>query len=110
MKVLLSSVGNPDFGQNPNEQLWGAEPNRVVDINSFEEASAECTSFIHHNQLGSGNWTGGKVTDNNGNVIATVSYNGRVWKPRKKGEPWTTPSVAIEIDKEKVSKMLGGLK
>lgn len=79
MKVELSSVGNPDFGQNPNERLWGAEMDRMVEVATFEDASVECLKFISDNDLGSGNWSGGDVFDEHGVIIATVSYNGRVW-------------------------------
>ena len=85
MKVELSSVGNPDFGQNPNEPLWGAEPNRTVEVETFEDASVECISFIHKNQLGGGNWSGGDILNEHGARIAYVSYNGRVWELGKDG-------------------------
>ena len=79
MKVKLSSVGNPDFGQNPNKPMWGVK-NKTVKVNSFKEASAVCQKFIDENDLGGGNWTGGEILDENNKVIANVSYNGRVWE------------------------------
>jgi hypothetical protein len=105
MKVLLSSVGNPDFGQNPNEQLWGAEGNRVVDIKTFEDAVVECILFINNNDLGGGNWDGGDITDN-GKLIAYVSYNGRVWEVEEGKGKWSGRGKEIEIDKESLFKRL----
>lgn len=79
--VLLQSRGNPDFGEDPNDEL---SPELVVRVDTFASASLRCIEYITVWKLGSGNWTGGRVTDENGNVIAHVSYNGRVWTP----DPW----------------------
>jgi hypothetical protein len=48
------------------------------DVRSFVDASRLCRDFIEVNELGAGNWTGGRVF-RNGKQIARVSYNGRVW-------------------------------
>ena len=100
MRVELSSVGNPDFGQNPNEKLWGAEEDRFVSVSTFDEASFECMRFIHNNDLGSGNWSGGDIFNDHGARIAYVSYNGRVWELGKGGERYGGNE--IEIDRELV--------
>ena len=80
MKVALSSIGNPDFGQDPNRPMYGCEKNKRVTVLSFKEASEVCLEFIKSNYLGGGNWRGGDITDDSGKVIAIVSYNGKVWK------------------------------
>lgn len=85
MKVTLSSAGNPDHGQNPNQSLFGCEKNKSIKVNSFKEASDVCKKFIDDNGLGSGNWEGGQIFDDAGKQIAHVSYNGRVWE----GKTWT---------------------
>ncbi len=79
MRVKLESVGNPDYRQDPEKPLWGAEPNRIVPVDSFKQASDECIKFIDENELGGGNWSGGDILNDEGEVIASVSYNGRVW-------------------------------
>jgi hypothetical protein len=79
MKVQLSSIGNPDFNQNPNMTLFGCEPNKSVEVKTFKEASDVCTKFINDNDLGSGNWDGGQIFDGK-KQVAYVSYNGRVWQ------------------------------
>lgn len=91
--VKLASVGNPDFGQNPNEPLWGAEPDKEVQVKDLREASIVCREFISDNDLGSGNWVGGQVYED-GKQIARISYNSRVWKyePEKK---FTDPSIEL---------------
>ena len=78
-KVRLASVGNPDFGQDPSRRLYGAEPNRTVECATIKEAAAECMKFIAANDMGSGNWSGGKVTDATGKAVAQISYNGCIW-------------------------------
>jgi len=78
MIVLLKSCGNPDYGQHPNKELFGVGK-RWVTIASFKEASEVCSKYITDNELGSGNWAGGVIVEN-GNAIARVSYNGRVWE------------------------------
>lgn len=93
MKVTLKSVGNPDFGENPNESVWGCEDNKEVTVNSFKEASKVCSKFIEENDLGSGNWAGGQIKDDSGKVIAFVSYNGRVWE----GAEYTEHNIEIKI-------------
>jgi hypothetical protein len=42
-------------------------------------ASVICQRYIAEHALGSGNWAGGSVTDEQGNVVARVAYNGRVF-------------------------------
>lgn len=84
LKVKLGSVGNPDFGQNPDRPLPGVR-DLVAEVGSLAEAAAECRKFIDEHGLGGGNWAGGEVLDLAGNAIARVSYNGRVWA--SPGEP-----------------------
>ena len=73
--VSLSACGNPDFGQSRDIGV----PKRVVAVTSLEEASTACQNYIAEFNLGSGNWTGGKVYGKGGAVVARISYNGRIW-------------------------------
>ena len=67
-----------------------------VDVETFADASKAVTSFIDENDLGAREfydehcllakragipYTGGEILDDNGAVVAIVSYNGKVWKP-----------------------------
>ena len=96
MKVLLASVGNPDFRQDPNKQLYGCERNKWVQVNSFKEASEAVKCFIDRNSLGGGNWSGGDIIEN-GEVIAYVSYNGRVWEVTEDNPKWSSEAKEILI-------------
>lgn len=60
---------------------------RFVPVANFAEASKRVRKFIDDGDLGAGcgsslaPFTGGNIVDDAGNVIAHVSYNGRVWPP-----------------------------
>jgi hypothetical protein len=49
------------------------------EVSSLKEASLLTQKFIDLFKLGSSNWTGGKICDENFNFIAHISYNGRIW-------------------------------
>ena len=91
MKVKLSSVGNPDHGENPNRPKYGCR-NQLVEVSSFKEASELCRKYIEDNDLGGGNWSGGAITENR-KQIAHVSYNGRVWE----GKNWSSTTKEIKF-------------
>lgn len=93
MKVLLASCGNPDFGQDPDKPLFGCERNKWVVVKDFKEASEQCQKFIEDNELGGGNWSGGKIINDKLKIIAHVSYNGRVWE----GEHYSADAKEIKL-------------
>ena len=76
-KVMLASVGNPDFGQDSRRSLPGV-PRRTIRVASLADASKACRAYIAHYELGCGNWLGGEV-QKDGTVFAKISYNGRAW-------------------------------
>ena len=80
LTVTLSSVGNPDFDQDPSRSLPGVTGQRKR-VDDLAHASRVCREYIEENGLGGGNWSGGDVFDENGALVGKVSYNGRVWGP-----------------------------
>ena len=82
MKVILTSCGNPDHFQDPNQPMFGCQPGCIVTVNSLEEASTKCKEFIKENCLGAGNWIGGKVYEND-RYIAQISFSGKIFHPDK---------------------------
>ena len=88
-KVLLASVGNPDFGQDNRRSLPGV-PRRTLRVASLADASKACRAYIAHYELGGGNWLGGEVKKD-GVVVAKISYNGRAWEPG----PWPTREISL---------------
>jgi hypothetical protein len=88
-KVLLASVGNPDFGQDSRRSMPGV-PRRTLRVASLADASKACRAYIAHYELGGGNWLGGEVKKD-GKVFAQISYNGRAWEP---GE-YPTPEIPL---------------
>lgn len=77
LQVVLSNVGNPDYGQNPEYTLPG-RPNRIAAAKDLAEASSLCRTYIGESDLGGGNWSGGLILKD-GKEFAKVSYNGRIW-------------------------------
>lgn len=75
--VTLSSVGNPDRGQDHTRALPGVLPGGKV-VANLAEASLVCSDYIKENELGAGNWSGGDVYLGY-KLVARISYNGRVW-------------------------------
>jgi hypothetical protein len=91
--VILDNRGNPDFGQDPTQRLPGTK-RRFCPVNSLKEASEMCSSYIEDNNLGGGNWTGGRImalSGASGVDVGRVSYNGKVWPPGN----WTPDSVPL---------------
>lgn len=81
LTLTLDSRGNPDFGQNPDHPVYGV-PGGSMPVSSLREASRRAREYIEQHDLGGGNWTGGDVLDRRtGQLVAHVSYNGRVWRP-----------------------------
>lgn len=49
-------------------------------VETLKNASKLCREFIHHFNLGSSSWIGGRVINKAGHPIAFISYNGRIWE------------------------------
>ena len=74
--VVCTSVGNPDFRQDPTVPL---SPRKLFPCKTLGEASKKCMDYIETWDLGGGNWSGGQIYHPTKGVIGYVSYNGRVW-------------------------------
>ena len=77
--LTLSSVGNPDYGQNPDAPMPGV-PSAYIPVPSPQLASSLCRAYIKSYDLGAGNWSGGRITSEfKDKTLMQVSYNGRIW-------------------------------
>jgi len=76
-RIVLRSVGNPDFGQDPDQPM---SPTKVVMVDSLRAASEAARAYIERHHLGSGNFPSSRVV-RDGRVVARISYNGRIWLP-----------------------------
>ena len=74
--VKLNTCGNIDYGQNPYEPMYGV-PSYTFKCQTIEECVQEVRRYIELFNIGSGNWTGGQVYDENDNLIGRIHYNGR---------------------------------
>jgi hypothetical protein len=83
LRVELSNRGNPDRAEDPLRPLPGVPCPGWVEVDSMAEASRRCRDYIEEHALGAGHWTGGRIRNEAGKMLAYVSYNGKVWA----GEP-----------------------
>ena len=81
LRLTLSSVGNPDFGQDPCRPV---SPTRSIEVKTLTAAAAAVRDYIEHYRLGGGNFSSVRVLDGN-TVVARISYNGRIWLPPESG-------------------------
>ncbi len=83
MKVFLANRGNIDFGQDPNKSIYGTWSDYHQEVKDEQEASEVCRKYIEKENIGGGAWVGGQIFKD-GEMIAYVSYNGRIWKKEDK--------------------------
>jgi hypothetical protein len=71
--MVMRSVGNPDFGQYaPLSEPAAIKSDTLAGlVHAAEE-------YIEFWNLGGGNWVDPEIREN-GEPVATISYNGRVW-------------------------------
>lgn len=81
--VILKADPNPDY-QFPDHRATVKTVIIRLPVESFQSAAKVCTNFIASYDLGAGNWTGGQIGNIEGEIIAHVSYNGKVWE----GKTW----------------------
>lgn len=55
---------------------------KVVEVNSLFEAKTAIRNYIRNMNIGASSYTGGEVLNSDNEVVAYVSYNGRVWNNR----------------------------
>lgn len=74
--VLLAARGNPDYRQDPNRPPHGVYADTVVGRETAEEAHHLVARFISGFDLGSGNWVGGDLWEDDEHA-GCFAYNGR---------------------------------
>ena len=79
LSVQLESVSDPDRDEEGDKEI----ASRWEVVRTMVEAVKIVRGFITQNDLGMGNWIGGKVTDDEGKIVGEISFNGRVWEPGK---------------------------
>lgn len=72
LEVVLSSAPNADFGETKSKS-----PKQRVKVRTLEEAKEVCLKYIAKYDLGSGNWTGGRVYQGK-YQYARIHYNGKI--------------------------------
>lgn len=75
--VELSAHGNIDHGEDPYKPLENVYQG-TKESDTIEELQQIVRDYIDKYDLGGGQWTGGKVTED-GKEIGRISYNSRYW-------------------------------
>ena len=79
--LTLGHRRNPDLPSGyRNTPVDPARPIRVP-VATLADAVRAAQDYRDRNGLGGGNWREAVVRDARGKVVATVSYNGRLWSP-----------------------------
>ena len=84
-KVVLSACGNIDHYENPYNNIVNGTKvkSNIAECSCIEDCQKAVRNYIEENNLGSGNWSGGKVFKDN-EQIGYISYNGRYWEKGSK--------------------------
>ena len=103
MTVSLGHVSNPDI--DSYDGYWSPPQDdggfRDVPVESLSDAVRTCRGFIEENGLGGGNWgPDAGIVKQNGNPVAKISYNGRVWRPGPWPQPEIDPETGAEIPRK----------
>ncbi|HEX5011112.1 MAG TPA: hypothetical protein VFY71_12000 [Planctomycetota bacterium] len=79
--ITLGHHKNPDVPGGYRDQPLDPGRPRKVPVASLADAVRAAEDYRDRNALGGGNWRQAVVRDAVGKVVATVSYNGRLWSP-----------------------------
>ena len=92
-RLRASTVGNPDFRQDPTKPLYGAK-----DLNTCVTAATAprvLGEWISRYDIGGGNLSDAILYDlETGDEVGRMSYNGRVWPANSK---WTSGQKSLEV-------------
>ena len=90
MKLHLSHSPNPDITGGYWETPTDPGSIQTVEARDYAQASEFTRAYIVRNQLGAGNFTGGRLDDDQGTPVARVAYNGRVFE-------WTALTIRAQL-------------
>jgi len=76
-RLILRSCGNPDFGQDPSQPM---SPTEDIAVDTLRQAAQVARAYIVRHNLGGGNFPTPNVFKGD-QVVARISYNGRIWLP-----------------------------
>lgn len=72
--LKLQAVPNPDHGQTN-----APAPPKQVTRDTLQALQLEAQYYRHRYNLGAGNWKAAVIETATEQLVATISYNGRLW-------------------------------
>ena len=75
--LTLSHRPNPDIENGYWDSPVQSGTPQTLAVDSIEQATDLCRRYIDGNGLGGGNWTGGQIHDEAGELVGRIAYNGR---------------------------------
>lgn len=78
--LTLSHAPNPALTNGYWDSPAQSGTPQTLEIDSIEQASDLCRRYIDGNGLGSGNWSGGQIHDESGELVGRIAYNGRFFE------------------------------
>jgi hypothetical protein len=100
MKIAASTVADGLLVKVGSYAPDGSVELKEFSVPNLEAASRVCVAYVEEEGIGSRDWAGGEVVDDvTRQVVAVVSYNGRVWMPGGTNpEGLAIPSLDLEYD------------
>ena len=87
-RVNLTTCGNPDFGQAPEQPLPDI-PSHFGYADTIDEISAMCKRYISVYGVGFGSWAGGEVFETASNTYkGRISYGGKFFDENSEYGRW----------------------
>ena len=79
LKLTIKIGENPDHDKQPEivGQTFKLTANTICELQMLQR------QFADDNNIGGGNWYFGEITNENGEPIGRLSYNGRFWETQK---------------------------
>lgn len=81
MTITLGHHRNPDIRGGYYDRPQDPRGPTTIPVGSLAQAAKAARDFIDRNGLGGGNFSQAEVRDARGHLVATVSFNGRLWSP-----------------------------
>lgn len=81
--VELANRGARSLGQDPERHLLGTPKPLWIPCDDLETAATFCKAYRQKHLLRAENWSGGRVRDATGAIVARIDFDGTIHDQRK---------------------------